>query len=229
MNAFIKLEIASLCGLLLLSAACGGPSSSTGNAPMNPVTAGADPHGELTKAMSAMLAAKSYRSRMQSSSSSGINGTTLVEFSAPDRFHLTREATLPGRGPSKQETIIIGNDTWMKMGDAPWQKFPANLGEMITQLRNPKAVEELAKATEVKFIGPDVLDGSPAMVYQYTLNDIEGKGFKNTAKTWVGVTDNLPRKTESETEMNITGKQTDTKTTVTYYDYGAVIKIEPPM
>jgi hypothetical protein len=195
---------------------------------VNPVTASTDPRGDLTKAMSAMLAAKSYRARMVSSSSNGTNSTTVIEFVAPDRFHMTTESDVPSRGPMKRETLVVGNETWMKMGDSPWQKFPVNMGELITQFRDPKVIDELTKGADVKFIGPDVVDGAPTMVYQYTLNEPQEKGFKSTAKTWVGVTDNLPRKTESEGEMNIMGKQVNTKTNVTYSDYGADIKIDRP-
>jgi len=196
---------------------------------MNSVSAAADPRGELIKAMRAMLAARSYRSRMLSSGSSGTSSIIVLEFVAPDRFHMSRETESPGRPTMKQETIIIGNDTWMKMGGAPWQRFPANLGDVIKQLRNPKVVEELTQATEVKFIGPDVLDGSPTMVYQYTVSDSEGKGFKTTAKTWVGVTDGLPRKTEGEADISTAGKPIHTKSTTTYSDYGADISLEPPI
>jgi hypothetical protein len=140
---------------------------------------------------------------------------------------MTNEADLRGR-PMKRETLVVGNETWMKMGDTPWQKFPVNMGELITQFRDPKVIDELTKGAEVRFVGPDVVDGAPTMVYQYTLNEPQEKGFKSTAKTWVGVADNLPRKTESEGEMNIMGKQVNTKTNVTYSDYGADIKIDRP-
>ena len=226
MNGLMKLKASLLyCCILLLSVGCSGSKSSAGSA----ISAGVDPRGQLIKAMRAMLAATSYRSRMLSSGSGGTSSSTVLEFVAPDRFHMSRETETPGRGAKKQETIIIGNDTWMKMDGAPWQRFPANLGDVIKQLRNPKVIEELTQATEVKFIGPDVLDGSPTMVYQYTLSDSEGNGFRTTAKTWVGVADGLPRKTEGETDMNITGKTTHIKSTTTYFDYGADIKLEPPV
>jgi hypothetical protein len=41
---------------------------------------------------------------------------------------------------------------------------------------------------------------------------------------WVGLADSLPRKMEVEGEFN----KMKSRSTVTYYDYGGDIKIEPP-
>lgn len=234
MNSSLK-----LCALLLFCislAACSRTettgantsatsSSSTSSAPSAPT---GEPRETLVKAVNAQLGAKSYRAQMVSSSSNGTNSTIEMEFVAPDRFHLTNQSTVNGQN-MRQETIIVGSNTYMKMGAGSWQKFPVNMGEMIAQFRNPKMVEELSKGAETKFIGPDMVDGSPTWVYQYTINDPQGKGLKSTSKTWIGVTDSLPRKTESEGEMNIMGRAVNTKTSITYTDYNADIKIEPPM
>jgi hypothetical protein len=103
------------------------------------------------------------------------------------------------------------------------------MGELIAQFRDPKVIDELTKGADIKFVSTDTLDGAPMRVYQYSVSDPQGKGFKVTSKTWVNSTDNLPRKTESEGEMEIMGKQVKTKTTVTYYAYGADIRIAPSM
>ena len=195
---------------------------------MNPITASIDPRGELTKSMSAVIAAKSYRARWVTASDSGSNSTTVMEFVAPDRYRILREADLRGR-TSKNETIIVGQDTYMKMGDSPWQKVPVKMGELIAQFRNPKVIEEISKSADVKFIGPESVDGSPAMVYQYTYNDPQVRGFKTTAKTWIGAASNLPLKTESESEADMMGKTVKSKSTITYSDFGTDIKIERPM
>jgi hypothetical protein len=215
--------VSSMTLLLLLAA--GGSSWSAARGGSNVVTAAADPHEALTGALRAMLAATSYRAHTVSSSSSGTTGTTALEFVAPDRFHITRETELPGRPRVRQETIVIGDTTWMKQGDAPWQPFPLNVGELIRQFRNPQVIEELAKAAEVRLVGPDTIEGMPALVYEYTLSE----PFKTTARAWVDVARNLPRRTESEAELSMGGKPVKTKTVVTYSDYGAAIRIEPPM
>jgi hypothetical protein len=253
MNSSVKLRAFLLCALSIAAASCAGKSAPTdgattgGNAtgggnttggattatapanPSNPVAASTNPRAELTRAMRAQLDARSYRARMVSSSSNSTESTLALEFVAPDRFHMTRQSKLPGKGDSTQEIIVVGNDTFMKMGEGAWRKMPMNMGELITQFRDPKVLEQLTKDADIKFLGPDLLDGSPTLVYQYTLTGELGKDIKNTAKTWIGATDSLPRKTESEGDFNFAGTSVHTKTTVTYSDFNADIKIEPPM
>jgi len=178
--------------------------------------------------MQSMLAAKSYRARAESTTSSGSTSTTTIEFVAPDHFHLTREATSPGHAATKQETIVVGDETWMKMGDAPWQRFPANLGETIKQFRNPDVINEIAKSVDVKIVGTEVLNGTQTTIYQYLLGNSGNKDFSTNAKTWVAV-DGLPQKTESESDFNLGSKQIHTKSIITYYDYEADIKIDKPL
>ena len=99
---------------------------------------------------------------------------------------------------------------------------------MISQFRDPKMLDEISQSTEVKFVGPDVVDGSPALVYQYTTAVGQNKELKATAKTWIGATDGLPRKTETEGDVNMMGKQLHTKTIITYSGFNSDIKIEAP-
>lgn len=215
--------------LVVAGATCIGPIVSGSTTSPSAARAGADARAGLSKAMKAMLAARSYRARVESSTSSGTTSTTLVEFASPDHFHLTREVTVAGRAPRHQETIILGNDTWMKMGETPWQKFPLNLGDLITQFRDPKILEQIARSIDVKVIGAEALDGSQTTIYGYTLTDSDNRQSDITARTWVGVADSLPRKTESESDGNLGGRQIHIKGTVTYYDYEADIKIERPL
>lgn len=221
--------VSSVALLLLLSLDGSGWGARASRPDSAVLTTAADPREALAGAMRAMLAATSYRARSVSSSSSGTTGTAVLEFVAPDRFHITRETELPGRPRLRQETIVIGDTTWMKRGDAPWQPFPINVGDLIRQFRNPRVIEELANATEVKLIGPDTIEGAPALVYEYTLSQPGEQGLKSTARAWVDVARNLPRRTEGEAELSLGGKPVRTKTVVTYSDYGATIRIEPPM
>lgn len=229
MNLSSASKVCLLCGFLLLIAACTKKDSTgkNGTLPMNPIKASTDPRAELTKSMSAMLAAKSYRVHWTTSSDSG-NSTMAMEFVAPDRYHILREADLHGRA-SKNETIIVGDDTYMKMGEGAWQKFPMNMNALIAQFRDPKVIEEISKSTDVQLIGPDTVNGTPAMVYQYSFSDPQGKGFRTSAKTWIAVTNDLPLKTESEGEVEIMGKNVKSKSTIVYSDFGDPIKIERPM
>ena len=177
----------------------------------------------LTKAIRAQLDAKSYRARMEMSASPGGASKMLVEYASPDRYHVVRDATA-GEPNSRLEYIIIGKETHVKAGDGPWTKFPADMGSMINSLRDPKIVEELTKGADMKFVGPDTLDGEPMLVYQYTLDNVGGLAVKSVTKTWVSIADGLPRKSESDGEF----QGNKTKTVARMSDYNADIKIELP-
>jgi outer membrane lipoprotein-sorting protein len=206
-----------------------GISSDSANAKSaTPSTTGLETKEGLLKATKAQMDSASYRAKIVSSTSAGTESTTTIEFVAPDRYRMTREADASGKPMPSQQTIIVGKSTYMKMGNAEWQKFPIDMGEMISQFRNSKLLDELAKNTEVKVLGPDVLDGTPTIVYQYTLNDVIGKGLKSSTKAWVSVSTGLPQQTETEGDITMMGKTMHTKTIVTYSSYGADIQIEAP-
>jgi hypothetical protein len=225
-NNLSKWQIPVLCCLLLAVAACSSLSTRNGKS----MTASADPRADVTKAMRASLAAKSYRSRMVTSSSSGSNQIMTAEFVAPDRMRMTMEMDMPGSGAVKRETIVIGKETFVKAGEAPWQKNPMGMGDLIAQFRDPKAIDAIAEKAEVKYLGTDTLNGAPMLVYQYTIKDLLGPGKDGVSKIWIGATDSLQHQVESESDVDPlnTGKMIHTKITATFYDYDADIKIETP-
>lgn len=230
MNFVRKLKVAAPLCFLLACASCAAPS--TNNVNTNTATAASGVGGSagggavpaatsenaadfMSKAIRAQLDAKSFRARMESDFG-GQSSTRVVEFVAPDRFHMTSDI---------DEIIIVGPASYRRAKGGQWQKLPADMGSMINAFRDPKIIEELGKGAEVKFLGPDVLDGTPTLVYQYTLKNAFGTSITSTSKTWIGAADSLPRKSESEAEIN---KQ-KSKTVMTYYDYNASISIEPPI
>src|SRR5262249_21358090 len=111
-------------------------------------------------------------------------------------------------------------------------------------LTDPKKFEQsIGASTETKLVGPDVLDGTPCLVYQYTTilapesgpvgggeaGAVPQPGIKPaatpsafTAKVWVGVADQLPRKLESA------DPNSSAQTTILYYDFDAPITVNPP-
>jgi hypothetical protein len=144
--------------------------------------------------------------RMTTAAPTGVQETT-VEVVTPDRFHMV----------SKQfEMIMIGNTTYLKVGNQ-WQKvtMPQSID---LSLADPKKFEaELGATTDAKLIGPEVLDGTPTLVYQYTTTLKGPPAQTYTSKVWIAVSDNLPRKIEAG------------NTTIIYYDFNANIVINPPV
>ena len=226
MKIFSKGQRPVLCGLLLAVAVCS--SCSTMRAPL---TASADPRADVTKAMRASLAAKTYRSRIVTTSSSGSDRTMTAEVVAPDRMRITMQMDMPGRATVKSERIIVGKESYVKTGDAPWQKDPFGMGDLLSQLHDPKLIEAIEQRAEVKYLGTDTLDGAPMLTYQYTIKDLLGPGKDGVSKIWIGATDNLQHQlvTESDVDPLKTGKMIHSKVTVTFYDYNADIKIDSPV
>ncbi|HKP87143.1 MAG TPA: hypothetical protein VJZ26_13655 [Blastocatellia bacterium] len=214
-----RLKILLLCSPVLV-AACGlhdlhspknaNDSGSAASAPSN-----ANPLDMVTSSMKAQLDAKSFRVRLESSYD-GRNTTQVIEYVNPDRIRMTG-------GPV--EVIVVGSNTYTKLPTGQWQKTPMDVNQMLSSFRDPKIIDELRNSTNVQLVGTDTVDGMPMKVYQYTTTNAFGTNITTTSKAWIAASDNLPRKIESEGQIN--GKPS--KSLVTYYDYNADIKIEPPM
>lgn len=243
-NTKTKLLLLSLSSLLLVFvAACasrpagdGGNSSSAGEkaataapggdggARAGVISADDKPLDAMTRAMRSQLDAKSYRAHV-TSTNGDINSAMVIEYVAPDRYRMTTDAQGGAAGKGfKMEYVIVGGATHIKTPDGKWIKSPVDASGIVKAFRDPKMLDELTKTADVKFIGPDTIDGAPMLVYQYTQNNPMGMKLKSTSKTWLSVADGLPRKTETEGEFD--GKKT--KTLVTISDYNADIKIESP-
>lgn len=221
---------------LVLLAGCGSPASRSGAGNGNnatqgsaaPPASGGSPGGAspapppadanalegLTKSVTALLSARSFRARMDASMQ-GREIASTVEFVAPDRFRMTSE---------NDETIIVGSNAWIRQNNGAWQKLPIDASRMIASVRDPKAIEELRKNAEVRLVGPDTLDGKPMTVYEYTRRNVMGTEANSRAKAWISAADNLPHRMETETDL----KGMTSKATITYFDYNADIKIDPP-
>lgn len=218
--ALTLLALSSLCAACTqppdgggaTNGAAGTPTSSGGGGGAAAVAPGDNPQDVLTKSIQAHLNAKSFRARMTNNSSQG-NYTATLEYASPDRFRIVSP---------QGEIIAVGGDSYMKAGGR-WMKAPMNMGQIINQFRDPKAVEEMRRTTDIRYVGTETLDGQPMYVYEYAL-DKAGTGAKGRAKTWISPSDMLPRKTEVDGEAD----GIKSHTTLTYSDYNSDIKIEPP-
>jgi hypothetical protein len=240
MNNLGKLQIAVLYGVLLTVTACSSVSKNGENTPSSsstttaPIfTASNDPRADVVNAMRKNLEAKSYRMRSVTTSTSGYNSSMTTEFVAPDRMHAVTETNMPGQAAARREIIYIGKVSYVKTGDALWQKDDMGMGDLIAQMRaDPKLIDELTNKAEVKYLGADTLDGAPMLMYQYILKSPGDKSKDIVSKVWIGATDNLQHQIETEGDFAdplTTGKMIHSKTTITFYDYNTDIKIESPM
>src|SRR5262249_26808400 len=146
---------------------------------------------------------KSYRAHM--TSGSGSSGTVDVDLEVvtPDRFHMKT---------GQLEMIIIGNTTYVKMGTT-WQKMTLTQTIDLSLADAHKFEAQVGTSPDVKLLGPEVLDGTPTLVYQMG----QTSGSSQTVKMWVGVADGLPRKVSTP------------GTIITFSDYNSNITINPPI
>ena len=224
----ISKRLPALLALLavVMAAGCNAPANRNNGGNANSAAANANaPSGAggtdsaaatdaLTKSINAQMSARSFRARMDANTD-GQEVARTIEYVAPDRFHMTGE---------DNEMIVIGSNAWTRRNGGAWQKLPIDTGQIIASVRDPKMIEQIRQNAEVKLIGPDTLDGMPTTVYQYTLRNVMGTDMTSHSKTWIANADSLPRRVE--TEADIKGKTS--KATITYFDYNADIKIEPP-
>jgi len=227
-----KLRLSLLFGVALLAASCGGlkiPGTNSAsytdrNSPTSrgPLQPSGDPREDVRQAFLKLNAAKSWRSRVTTSAGKLIE----IEFAAPDKFH-TKGGSTEGQA-SLPEMIIVGKDTFFKLGSMPWRKAPTGLsiGEIVQQTRRPDVAEEMTKYQEIKFAGSETFAGVPMRVYEFKRQDEKGK--LSAGKIWISASDGLPQRLESHGETESDSKPITTRMTVIYSDYNTDIKIEPP-
>ena len=195
------------------SANSSGGGAATGSTdPAKPLSSGMSPSDALAQAMRTQLSAKSYRVRI-SSSPSPVQGETLVEYVAPDRIRMSNPLS---------EMVAVGNVTYTRQGDGPWQEAPINAGEIARTFRDPKLIDQLTTNYDIRFVGQDTLDGAPMLVYEYTPKGTAPSPKGGKTKVWINADDSLPRKVETQ------GVTNPTVTTIIYSDYNSDIKIELP-
>ncbi len=172
----------------------------------------ANPLDALTRIMRGWAGVKTFRSKITTTTSAGASTEISLDVVMPDRFHVVTK---------QLEAIAIGKTYYLKIGNQ-WQKVALPQGIDLNFADLKKLEAELGASTDAKLIGPDVLDGTPTLVYEYTTTIKTPTTLTTTSKLWVAVADQLPRKMESVSK-------TGSKTVATYYDYNAAITIEPPI
>lgn len=220
------LKVLVLVGMLVLTNGCGSEAPKA-EQPVAAAAKPAEPENEaaisaaranplesLASAYQKAYEANAYRARLEATRES-VTAMTTYEFVAPDRFRMRT-------GPT--ELIVIGEAAFLKTLGS-WQRVTTGLQNQMKSMRDSQWVEKLRKSTDAKFVQADTLDGKPMLVFECNADSLLGAEGNTYAKTWVGVLDGLPHKAEFE---GMTGS-VKTKGVMTWYDYNADIKIEPPL
>ena len=208
-------------------------------------TTGLEPREEIESAYKKLFSSRSYRANLvETGSADGSDPETFkadFEFAAPYRFRTiqtgeTERLSFPG------EWIFIENDSYTKMPNSNWKKSSIK-GEKLMDGRelpsnfypNLQMMEEsfstnYNSSDDITLIGQDNLGGLPAKIYQFSSSLDVGTQKKSTKnKMWIGVKDGLPYRIETDTEHIMGPHTVKSKVVITFYDFGADIRIEPPI
>jgi hypothetical protein len=126
--------------------------------------------------------------------------------------------------------IIIGKDFYLNM-DGIWSKPTTEIPD-IAALSNPQRVNEMWKQNgpnepKFKLVGPDTINGNSVVEFEDPAMNVDG--HPGAFRVWIGTIDNLVHRVEAEAEAKPGDPSSKVKVTITYRDYNANIKIEPPM
>jgi hypothetical protein len=166
-----------------------------------------------------------YPYRMTETMSATANGqaampesTRVVEFAAADRSHMKWTG---GQG-SDVEAISIGSKHyWYSNGKWIEGAVPSLRGAD----RGADFANKLAEMVkEVKYVGPEVVNGISCFAYTGTYETtMGGQNYSGTARVWIGAADGLPHQSDSAFNVSNYGGKSHI-----VYEYNVNIKVEPP-
>ena len=167
-----------------------------------------------------------YPYRLTETASATANGQTampestrVVEFAAADRSHMKWAG---GPGGNVEEITIGEKRYWFSGG-----KWSEAGGPSMAQRakRGEEFANKLAEMVkEVKYIGPETVNGVACHAYSYTLETtVSGQNYVGTGKLWIGAADGLPHQNDSEFKVATYGNKSHI-----VYEYNVNFKIEPP-
>ena len=212
-------------GVLALSVSCGGAKPKAEKAAQAAEVkapnydesinaAKSNPHNSVAAAFQRATEAQSFRAKLETTAN-GRTGFITYEFAAPDRYRMVNGAI---------ETIVIGEVAYIKTMGA-WQKTANSVGEQMKTIRSSELAAQAREATNVSFMQTETLNGEPTVVYNYITTKMSGASGTSNNKTWVGLADGLPRKSEFISNFGGFSSQG----VMTWFDYNGAVKIEPPI
>lgn len=194
-------------------AATAAPVATQPAAPVLPV---GDPKTVVIKAIKSQLTAGPSRTlTLVETSDSKMQLTS--EMVPPDRLHIVMDSD----GKRASETIIISDTMWTRTSDGAWNSGPG--GAALLSMMSEKEIDATTNSiTDVKLVGPELLNGTPTWVYTFT-SDRADLGVTSQVKIWIGALTGLVLQQQAEGEVG--GAKSKTTQTVTY---DPSIKIEAP-
>ena len=169
---------------------------------------------------------RSFRARMVTESDGKVSQGT-IEYAAPARMHMVMTTD-----NKNMEQIVIDGTHYIK-SEGKWTRLPIASGNLLEQIRkDPETLAAFERTVSgAQVVGPDPVEGQRATAYRYYQAAKMGGGLASSAgwvKLWVGA-NGLPLKVESDSTARVLGFGSRGKTTVLYRDYGANVRIAPPI
>lgn len=149
----------------------------------------ADPKAEVFAAWDAMIAAKSYRSSLQTTAA-GQTFRQTVEIVVPDRMRVT--------GGPGGDVVITPDGAWMKLPGQDWTDLPAATAALSREQMSTKFVEKAkAGVKSVEALGDEQLAGREMRTYriEQTLTTM-GVESQMSTKLYVDVASGRPARQE---------------------------------
>jgi hypothetical protein len=179
--------------LSLLIAACSPTPGGTPIPGSTPSPTG-DARTAVLRAIEAHLTAGPYR--VVASTTAGENTVAVHgEVVLPDKFHLFSSVS----GGPEREYIIIGSATYAHVNGV-WSPLQLDLSGLLANFidrLDPTAI------SDVLLVGPDAVNGTPALAYTYTYtNTVNGALITNHDEIWVGTSSGLPLKQVVDGEVS---------------------------
>ena len=172
---------------------------------------------------------KSYRAHMTSTDSDGKVTNSTIEYLAPSSARMVMKT----EGKTQTLEHVMYKGLLYIKGDGQWVRSPISTNTMLDQIRkDPETLAAFMKTISgAQVVGSESVSGRSATAYRYyQAGEIAG-GFASTkgwVKLWVG-SDGLPLKLESDAETKVMFIGGRRKSTILYTDYGAPIRISPPV
>jgi hypothetical protein len=90
----------------------------------------------------------------------------------------------------------------------------------------PNVLKFRYDGNSLKFVGPQQVAGEPTFLYQYS---VQASDMERNIRIWIGISDNLPRKTQMLTVTKESIHWVRTWQETTSCSYGVTSKIDPPI
>lgn len=121
-------------------------------------SAHADPKAEVFAAWDAMIAAKSYRARTETTANNQVFQQT-IEIIIPDRMRMS--------GGPGGDLVITPEGAWIKIPGKEWTEAPPGTAALSKQYLSPEFIDKAKAAVKsVTVLGTEDVKGRPAQTYQ---------------------------------------------------------------